>query len=698
MSRRTRVSREGHPDTTPVAGFGSGSADSGRIRGLDGLRALAVVLVLVFHFAPSHLPGGFIGVDVFFVISGFLITTLLLREVRRNGYMNMTTFWLRRIRRLLPALVVLLVVCTALVLVVDLWRGGDLRVGLGRQILGGLTFTTNWVEILHGTSYFDQNQPVLYKTLWSLSVEEQFYLFWPIMLALILVTCRRWRTRGVAVAVLGVLSALWMGVLYFRADDVTRPYYGTDSHLFGLMLGVLVSFWWMSRNSWLRSERWNVLRLPVALGGLVLLVLLSAVMPADRAVTYLGGLFLASLVSAALVAAVIPGHTALHRVLELPAVEWVGERSYGIYLWHWPLLLLAQAALPAQAEGSVGFWLLRALVLVVTLVAVELSYQHVEKPIRKLGVRQWAQGLLQRGRRERTVGPVRLAAGAGLVGALMGTAAVATAPEKTEVQQSIEANEQMLAEQDLPTVPATPSAEPTSGGSSSGATGEAPSGAPSGSGGKGSAEGRGKTSGTGSSGSAGAGPSGSSSSSAGQSPSGSSSAPSRESAKGGDWSVPAGDQLSVFGDSLVVTSAHGVQGTFPGVLIDARSNRQWIDGRAVVKAHVDAGSVRDSVVLSFGTNAGIPDRQVVRDTIEMLGPDRQVVLVNLYGKSSWIGDANNALQQIADEYPNVEVADWHGAIKSRPDLLQSDGVHPGIEGGKLYAETVRQTFEGRAGG
>ena len=151
---------------------------SDRLPGLDGLRALAVGAVLVFHLRATWLPGGFLGVDVFFVISGFLITTLLLRERARTGRLDLPRFWRRRARRLVPALVLVVVTSTVLARFLE----PDLLVGIGRQTLGALTFTTNWLEISAGTDYFHATSPQLFMTFWSLAVEEQFYLLWPLLL------------------------------------------------------------------------------------------------------------------------------------------------------------------------------------------------------------------------------------------------------------------------------------------------------------------------------------------------------------------------------------------------------------------------------------------------------------------------------------------------------------------------------------
>lgn len=150
--------------------------------GLDGLRAIAVGLVLVYHLFPGVLPGGFLGVDIFFVISGFLITSLLLHEYTFEGKIRLGMFWRRRARRLLPALALVLLVCIALGLVI----GGDLLVGIGAQLAGAAFFVNNWVYIATGADYFAKDNPELFRNTWSLSIEEQFYLVLPLMLLALL--------------------------------------------------------------------------------------------------------------------------------------------------------------------------------------------------------------------------------------------------------------------------------------------------------------------------------------------------------------------------------------------------------------------------------------------------------------------------------------------------------------------------------
>jgi len=160
-----------------------------------------------------------------------------------------------------------------------------------------------------------------------------------------------------------------------------------------------------------------------------------------------------------------------------------------------------------------------------------------------------------------------------------------------------------------------------------------------------------------------------------------------------DFSMPTGEEITAFGDSIMVTSLGGLNTRFPGIDVQARSIRQWPEGAQVVRDALAAGTVRRAVVLGLGTNAGVTDPDLVRAVIEDLGPFRMIALVNVYQYSHWVPETNAALAAIAAEYPNVVLVDWSGAISQRPDLLQSDQIHPGVEGGHFYADVVARAFE-----
>ena len=418
-----------------------------RLAGLDGLRGIAVTLVVVYHFFPAALPGGFVGVDVFFVISGFLITGLLLAQHRRTGRFALGRFWQRRALRLLPPLVPLvLVACTAAWLI-----GGDVLVGIGWQVLGAVTFGYNWVSIAGSTSYFDSAQPELFSNLWSLAVEEQFYLVWPCVLFAVLLI----RGPGRRVAMVGglaVAAALWMGALYHPGSDPTRVYYGSDTHSFGLFAGAALALLlapgaWATALPRLRSALGRA-RPWLGLSAFAGLLAAAWAVPATGSVTYRGGLVAVSLLSAIVIwAAVHGGRFGLS--LDVAPLRYLGERSYGIYLWHWPVLVLVQVAWPVDpAAGSA--WAPAGLAPGVTagaltLVAAAASYRWLERPVRVHGLRGGIRRLsaAAAGGRPRR-GLLALAAVAVLLFAGGTISALVTAPLETSAEQEIDRGQRAM--------------------------------------------------------------------------------------------------------------------------------------------------------------------------------------------------------------------------------------------------------------
>ena len=587
----------------------------GHLAGLDGLRALAIGAVLLFHLDPAWLPGGFLGVDIFFVISGFLITTLLVRERERDGSIDLRGFWTRRARRLLPALLVVVPACILIARTVE----ADLLVGIRRQALGALTFSTNWLEIANGSDYFHSTSPQLFMNFWSLAVEEQFYLAWPLVTIALLAARRHlglsWGVLGALVLSVGVGSALLMALRYDPAD-VTRVYYGTDTHLVGLMLGAAMAMTWAGpTRAGTITPQWHRWRRHVVVGAGVLLAGLLVLADEGSAWTFRLGIPLVSLATALLLLASVDRPGRLRTVLEAPPLRWIGTRSYGIYLWHWPVILVIGQDIPAAA-GTASFVWTRVWAVVVTLALADLSFRFVETPVRRLG---FGGAMRAAGRTLLRVPPRGRQAAAATV-ALSGlvlAAVLLTAPEKTSTQATLEDN---AAQASAPRETAAV---------------EVAAGNP-------------------------------------------------------DFRMPRGQEIDVFGDSMAVGSLHALRYYFPGVQIDAKSNRRWSDGQTQVRSAGD--SLRRAVVLAFGTNAGT-DEQTVRALIKDIGPDRMVVIVNLHAdRLTRITKDNSTLEEIAKDHPNVAIADWDAAVSADPDQLQADGIHPSLSGAHVYAKVIRQAF------
>ena len=342
---------------------------------LDGLRGVAVVAVLLYHGGVSAAGGGFLGVDVFFALSGFLITSLLLAERASTGRIDLRAFWGRRARRLLPALLVVLVFVAVYAAV--LARAGELD-RIRQDGLSTLLYLANWRMVFGGESYFESfGAPSPLRHTWSLGIEEQWYLVWPLVVALVLAWWRGAgrRALGVLCAVLAGVSAVLMAVLASGAVDPSRAYYGTDARAQGLLLGALLAVVLSARgDAGGRSARWVD-----ALGLVGLVVVAAMVVGVDDSDLwmYRGGFALAAGCSCLVAAAAVQPSGVVRSVLSFRPLCAIGLVSYGLYLWHWPVYVV----LSPSRTGLSGSSLL-ALRLAVTTGAAIASYVVVERPIR----------------------------------------------------------------------------------------------------------------------------------------------------------------------------------------------------------------------------------------------------------------------------------------------------------------------------
>jgi peptidoglycan/LPS O-acetylase OafA/YrhL/lysophospholipase L1-like esterase len=343
--------------------------------GIDALRAIAVLAVFAYHAGIGWMPGGFLGVDVFFVISGYLITSLLLSEYRRGGHLKLGRFWARRARRLLPAVGVLIAVTMIVAAIVEPDRMTELR----GDAISSLAYVANWHFIYGHQSYFDQfQQPSLFRHLWSLSVEEQFYLLWPLAFAAGMSLLGRKRLLlGVIAGAFASLALTW---ILFDPGNASRVYYGTDTHAVGLLAGVALALVWsptaLRRG---KSGRWSGPVLDAvgvcALGYVVLSFI--HVHDYDLALFHGGYLWLA-LAGASLLAVLAHPAARLGGLLARPALIWLGLRSYSFYLWHWPVLALTRPGIDVSLPRGV----LIPLQLLLVLVLADLSFRFVELPFR----------------------------------------------------------------------------------------------------------------------------------------------------------------------------------------------------------------------------------------------------------------------------------------------------------------------------
>jgi peptidoglycan/LPS O-acetylase OafA/YrhL len=660
--------------------------------GLDGLRALAVIAVLLYHAELPWIPGGFLGVEVFFVISGYLITALLLAQWRQLGRIDVKAFWLGRARRLLPALYLVLVVTLAYAVV---FLPGEVA-GLRGDVLAALGYATNWYLVLGHESYFEAiGRPSLLKHLWSLAVEEQFYLVWPLVLVLGLgVGATRWRRQCVLLGALAgaVASALLMAFLYRPEVDPSRIYFGTDTRATGLLVGAALAFVWapwrkalapggaggcsaarrnrlqgVQRRSRLRRRwGWTAPRLldVAGLAAIAGLVLFSLRLGEFQPLLYRGGLASVALFTAVVIMASAHPYAYLGAgLLGRQPLRWIGLRSYGIYLWHWPVFMITRPQLDVPIEGLP----LLALRLALTLALADLSYRFVETPIRRgaLG-RAWRALRESQGHQRRRLAAMWAGAILPILAVCVALGVVVPQAEPQEPPSYLRSAKaihtagspgaSLAGEKTVPEV-GTRATSPESDnltitrrtaaveeGSATGAKDQ-------------KAEAH------------------------------------REGAAGERKAAPAGAEaavgpVSAVGDSVMLGAAEELEKTIPNLTtIDAEVAFQAAAAIDVLSARRAAGELGEVVVVHIGSN-GIYTAEQFDETMRALGGMRRVVFVNVNVPRAWEQPNNEVISEGVRRYPNAVLADWYSASADHPEYFVEDGVHLQIKGQNVYADLI----------
>lgn len=601
--------------------------------GLDGIRAIAVLAVILYHADARWLPGGFLGVDVFFVLSGFLITSLLLVELGRTGRIDFGQFYLRRARRLLPALFAVLLACSFLVA----FGAPDSAAGFRHDLPGALLYYSNWLNIFSDSSYFQFiGRPPLLQHLWSLAVEEQFYLLWPLAVLLL------HRLRGVRlvgrVALAGaLLSALAMliGSLLWSMpmpNDASRLYFGTDTHAMGVLVGAALAVVWRPGNT--RPDLpAQARRVITAAGVAALLALLAAfvVFGEYSIFLYRGGFLVVSLVTAVAVAAASHRGVGFGRVLGVRPLRYLGERSYGLYLWHWPLFLVLR---PGQDIPLTG-WSAATLRLSLLLLVAELSYRWLELPIRRGGLGKLA-AMLRAGQihRPRPIGFALLGALLALLGWVGFRVATTPAPVLDLAGES--APLEAAVGVGLPPGSLLPDRVELV------------------------------------------------------------AAATRPEL---NWAQRAraaqdvgGTEATAFGDSVLLGASTALeQGPFD-LDLHARIAEQASVTAGDVLAQAEAGFA-PVVILHTGNN-GIMTADTLRAMLDTLAHVPRVVLVNTNLPRPWSEPNNRVIGEVAAGRPNVRVVDWHALSHDHPEFFVSDGVHLTWVGATVYAKAIEAAATG----
>jgi peptidoglycan/LPS O-acetylase OafA/YrhL len=628
--------------------------------GVDGLRAIAVLAVIFYHANLSWAVGGFLGVESFFVISGFLITMLLLREYETTGRIALNDFWLRRARRLLPALWAVLIVAVPLV---ALWAPE--AIGRFREdVPGALLYVTNWLYIFREVPYFEHfGRPPVLQHLWSLAVEEQFYIVWPLALWAMLRGLPVRRTSWLALPILlgGVMSSAWMATLYDPMGDPARVYYGTDTRAAGFLLGAALATGWRPERR-LGRARWVVDL--AGLSGLAGLVWLFTTLNEYASLLYRGGFVLTALFTGLVVMAASNPHTWLARGLGHPVLRWIGTRSYGLYLWHWPIMVITGRALNAP--------LTLALQLAATCALAELSYRWIEQPIRQHGfkaVRQFALNRLSLWQwRAVTLGSMVLIVSCSLMQPATHYAELALAISPTLTVPVARATQTVtvksvgvaphrtaaIAEVEwqatVPPVqptwqPATATPQPTARPIEPTATVTAPTVEPA------------------------------------------ISEPPSEVAV----PAPANLQYTFIGDSIMESVTAWIENAFaPGTYaIAAQRSRRMEDALALIHNLAARGRLAPTVIIHLGTN--VPFEPATFDAVMQSLVERgvtRVYFLNVRRPVAWEYTVNVRIAEGVSRWPQATLIDWYQHSADQPGWFIADAVHPTYTGSAAYVTLI----------
>lgn len=638
--------------------------------GLDGLRALAVFAVIIYHLNSAWVPGGLLGVSLFFVLSGYLITDLLVMQWSKTGKVDLKTFWLRRARRLLPALFVMLAGVLA-------WTGlfsPDRLKSLGEDVLAALLYVSNWWLVFHKVSYFASfGPPSPLGHLWSLAVEEQFYLFWPLLLWLGLRYIPK-RGRLVGLTLLGALaSAAAMAVIYQPGTDPSRVYYGTDTRAFALLIGAALALVWPSRSLSAELARGSRLALD-CVGGTGLLVVLLMIWRTNEydAFLYPRGLLLFSLAAAVLVAVLAHPASRLGRLFGKQPWRGLGVCSYGIYLWHYPIIVWTSPAV--NTNGTDGLLALGQVLASICLAV--LSWRFIEEPIRR---GTWKRSQRRRRNPKRQHGFISVSGRVTLVSALLilgiaclvifgGAFLVNLKQTKSAVSDSTPS--QLTGSQGGQAGTGS-ELKPGAGGEAelpASASDKDPDGDKSGNGGKETPPGQGNPAKT--------------------TPSADSESKNNEQTSG----PGKGAEVSAIGDSVIVDAEPVLKELLPGIIIDGKIGRQLYQAKETVDDLKARGNLGRRVIIELGSNGPFTEKQL-NDLLTSLGKVEEIYLVNTRVPRSWEAVVNQTLAKVAGSYPNVTLVDWYAASSGHNDYFYSDGIHLNAAGSRAYGELIAKALQ-----
>ena len=582
---------------------------------IDSLRALAVLAVIIYHVDVNYLPGGFLGVDLFFVLSGYLISSLIIKEYRKTGSLNLYNFYIRRARRLLPAVYFMITVGLVVIVLFNevLLRKSHL------DAIFGYIYSSNWWYIFHKLDYFDSfGAQSPFKHLWSLAIEEQFYMIFPLLF--LLVNRKKKSKDGTyklnknfLYVVLGlILVSLIAHILLFDINNISRIYFGTDTRAFSLLVGVVGAILYpMERLHAKVTPQQNMIYSVVSLVSIATLITVMIYTSEYNTLLYRGGFLLVAILGLIVIISSGKQHTLMSRLLSFKPVVFIGKISYSLYLWHFPVLVLTT---PVSEIGNpnIIFVVLR---VILTFILATASYVFVETPIRKLGFKNYInvifKKLKKRPRKSRKVyvGVVGLVS----ILFLMGIFGKSVPFISTAFVKEMEANKETQFVNN----------------------------------------GNNKDN--------------------NQEKSSDSNKDNKDNKEDKNNSDKKYSSVLVMGDSLTVDIGEKFQELYPGAVIDGKIGRQLYVAVEEAKSYSKYNNENSAVIFQLGTNGPFTESQIEELVKEFDKAD--IYFVNIKVPRAWEKTVNTALKEIQEKHSNVKLIDWYSVANSTKDLFEPDRVH-----------------------
>ena len=582
---------------------------------VDSLRALAVLAVIIYHVDVNYLPGGFLGVDLFFVLSGYLISSLIIKEYRKTGSLNLYNFYIRRARRLLPAVYFMITIGLVVMVLFNevLLRKSHL------DAIFGYIYSSNWWYIFHKLDYFDSfGAQSPFKHLWSLAIEEQFYMIFPLLFLLI---NRKKKSKdgtyklnkNFLYVVLGlILVSLIAHILLFDINNISRIYFGTDTRAFSLLVGVVGAILYPMEKLLAKvTPQQNIMYSVVSLVSIATLITVMIYTSEYNTWLYRGGFLLVAILGLIVIISSGKQHTLMSKLLSFKPIVFIGKISYSLYLWHFPILVLTT---PVSEIGNPNIFFVISRIVLTFAVAI-VSYVFVETPIRKLGFKNYINAIFKKLKKRPRKSRKVYAGIVGLVSVLflMGIFGKSVPFISTAFVKEMEANKETQFVNN----------------------------------------GNNKDN--------------------NQEKSSDSNKDKKENKEDKNNSDKKYSSVLVMGDSLTVDIGEKFQELYPGAVIDGKIGRQLYVAVEEAKNYSKYNNENSAIIFQLGTNGPFTESQIEELVKEFDKAD--IYFVNIKVPRAWEKTVNAALKETQEKHSNVKIIDWYSVANSTKDLFEPDRVH-----------------------